>query len=51
MLLRSTTTDGISTGFGKKIVENAVELVKGFPLLRQKIDGVKGNTFACENHE
>lgn len=49
LLLRSTTTDGISTGFGEKIVENHVEDVEVFPPLRQKIDGVKGNTLACEN--
>lgn len=49
LLLRSTTTDGISTGFGEKIVENHVEDVEVFPPLCQKSDGVKGNAFACEN--
>lgn len=49
LLLRSTTTDGISTGFGEKIVENHVEDVEAFPPLCQKFDGVKGNAFACEN--
>jgi hypothetical protein len=46
----STTADRNSTGFGGKIVENPVEDVEVFPPLRQKIDGVKGHAFACENH-
>jgi hypothetical protein len=49
LLLHSTTADRNSTGFGGKNVENPVELVKVPPPLRQKIDGVKGHTFACEN--